>query len=122
MNVGSGDVVDRLSIVKLKMERTEEKPHQEYQAYNIAFEEIKSKFPQFDWDLFLDIAYKANGVVWDLESAVRTAQIDNDLVEVGKRAIIIRKVNGVRIGVKNLINSIAGDGFVEIKHKDHLSR
>jgi hypothetical protein len=122
MNVGSGDVVDRLSIVKLKMERTEDKPHQEYEAYNVAFNEIKIKYPQFNWDLFLDIAYRANGVVWDLESGIRTAQLDNDIVETGKRAIIIRKVNGVRIGVRNLINSITGDGFVEIKHKDHISR
>lgn len=121
MNIGSGDVVDRLSIIMLKMERAE-KPQKEYEAFREAFQELKFKYPQFDWDLFLDLAHRTNGIVWDSESAIRTAQLDNDLVEAGKRAILIRKVNGVRGGIKNLINSLTGDGFTEIKHTDHLSR
>jgi len=32
------------------------------------------------------------------------------------------KVNGVRIGIKNLITNLIGDGFIEIKHNDHVSR
>jgi hypothetical protein len=122
MNVGSGDIVDRLSILILKIERSDDKPQKEYEAYKTAFEETKLDYPQFNWDLFLDMAYRTNGIVWDLESAVRNALLDNDLQETGKRAILIRKVNGVRIGIKNLINNLVGDGFVEIKHKDHLSR
>ena len=122
MNIPLGDIVDRLSIVKLKMERSDDKPQKEYEAFNGAFEENKAKHPQFNWDLFFDVAYKANGIVWDLESAIRTAQLDNDLTETGKRAILIRKVNGIRVGVRNIINSLTGEGYIEIKHKDHLSR
>ena len=122
MNISSGDIVDRLSIIKLKLERSDDKPNKEYEAFKRAFEEIKSKYPKFNWDFFLDIAYKANGVVWDLESDIRTAQLDHDLVETGKRAILIRKVNGIRVGIRNLINSVVGDGYIEIKHKDHISR
>jgi hypothetical protein len=121
MNVGSGDVVDRLSIVILKMERAE-KPQEEYEAYKEAFEELKDRHPRFSWDLFLDLAHRTNGIVWDLESAIRQGQLDNDFVETGKRAILIRKVNGVRIGIKNLINNLTGEGFKEVKHADHISK
>ena len=58
MNVGSGDIVDRLSIVILKMERSD-KPEKEYTAYKEAFRDLKIKYPQYNWDLFLDLAHKA---------------------------------------------------------------
>jgi hypothetical protein len=121
MNVGSGDIVDRLSIVILKKERAEGNI-QEYEAYKDALSDLKHKYPNLNWELFLDLSYKANGIVWDLESALRNAQLDNDPTEAGRRAILIRKVNGVRIGIKNLINSLTGEGFLEVKHIDHLSR
>jgi hypothetical protein len=122
MNIASGDILDRFSIVKLKMDRATEKPLQEYEAFEKAFKEVKVKYPQFDWDLFLDIAYRTNGLIWDLEGAIRNAQLDDNLMETGKRAIMIRKVNGIRVGIKNLANSLTGEGFVEVKNRDHLSQ
>ena len=122
MNVGAGDVVDRLGIVLLKMERTEKKPSQEHKAYCDAFNALEVKYPDFDWDLLLNLSYKVNGMVWDLESALRKGQLDNDLVETGKRAIMIRKINGIRVGIKNLINDLTGEGFMEVKHSDHISQ
>lgn len=121
MNIPAGDVLDRFSIVKLKAERTSIKTSEEYEAFKKGFEEIKSKYSQFDWDKFLDIAYRTNGVIWDLESAIRNAQLDDNLIESGKRAIWIRKINGIRVAVKNLVNELVGEGFVEVKHNDHIS-
>jgi len=122
MNIGSGDVVDRLSILLLKCERAEEKPIEEHGLYMEEYINLRNTYSNFDWDLFLEIAQRVNGIIWDLESALRSAQLDNDPTEVGKRAILIRKINGVRVGIKNLINSLTGQGFKEVKHKDHLSR
>jgi hypothetical protein len=120
MNVSPGDVLDRLSILKLKMERTEDKPTQEYESYTSAMREKSGEFPTLDWDLLLDLAYRANGLVWDLEGAIRNSQLDDNFVEAGKRAIMVRKVNGIRVGLKNLVNSLTGEGFLEVK-KHHLS-
>jgi len=122
MNVGAGDVVDRLGIVRLKMERFEGNSSLEYEAYKNTLDELKIKYPNLDWDLFFDLSYRVNGLVWDLESALRKGQLDNDLVETGKRAIMIRKINGVRVGIKNLINGLTGEGFMEVKNKDHISK
>lgn len=120
MNISAGDVVDRLSILTLKTERSLEKPIQEHTSYMDEFIELRKKYPNIDWDLLLDLSYRANGIVWDLENAIRNSQLDDNFIETGKRAIMVRKVNGIRVGVKNLVNSLTGEGFMEIK-KDHLS-
>ena len=120
MNISPGDIVDRLSILILKMERSEDKPIDEHSAFKLSFRELKEKYPVFDWDLLLDISYRANGLVWDLEGAIRNAQLDDNFIETGKRAIMCRKVNGIRVVAKNLVNSLTREGFQEIK-KSHLS-
>ena len=120
MNISPGDLLDRLSILKLKMERSEDKPEYEYGAYKTAFEVLRSKHSTLSWDLLLNLAYRANGIVWDLECAIRNSELDDNFIETGKRAIMVRKVNGIRVGIKNLINNLVGEGFQEIK-KEHLS-
>lgn len=61
-----------------------------------------------------------NDGIWLLESAVRQGKLDNDSEEVGKRAIEIRNWNKKRIDIKNRINALTGEGFIEGK-SDHLS-
>jgi len=120
MNVSPGDVLDRLSILKLKIERSEDKPTSEYNSYKISYEILRGSHSNLPWDLLFDLAYRANGIVWDLESAIRNSQLDDNFVEAGKRAIMVRKINGIRVSVKNLVNNLTGEGFQEIK-KEHLS-
>ena len=120
MNISAGDLLDRLSILKLKMERSEDKPDYEYGSYKTAYEILRGSYPNLPWDLLLNLAYRANGIVWELESAIRNSELDDNFIETGKRAIKVRKINGIRVGIKNLVNSLTGEGFQEIK-KEHLS-
>ena len=56
----------------------------------------------------------------DLESALRKGDLDHDLMECGRRAVAIRKVNAERVALKNAINQCLGEGVADVK-KDHGS-
>ena len=56
-----------------------------------------------------------NQKIWHLESDVRKGLLDNNLEEVGRRAIEIRNQNAERIALKNAINEYTGVGFKEVK-------
>ena len=110
MNIAIGDIIDRYSICLLKKERLKIDNTKEINALE---EEIK-KYE--DSDTFIDELYKVNGLIWDLESDIRKGNEDIlGLEEVGRRAIKIREYNSVRVGIKNKINSIFKEGFVEVK-------
>ena len=110
------EILDRMSIVKLKIERIgEPQLKDEYAQYEKALEDyakvgIKMKK---EW---LDNLYKINAQIWDLESDIRKGK-ENELglKEVGRRAILIRELNKKRIAVKNEIVEKTGIGFKDIK-------
>ena len=122
MNMSVGDVLDRYSIILLKLEHKPDFPYHEQER--IAMQEemcrLRSKYPDVDLDLFLNHCKEINGKIWELEADIRKGALDNDLPEVGRRAIMIRKINGLRVGFKNLVNKLLGDGFQESK-TEHLS-
>ena len=64
--------------------------------------------------------YDINAFIWEKESDMRQGKLDGVLHEVGLRAIEIRKLNNIRVGIKNLINKLTNSGFIDIK-SDHLS-
>jgi hypothetical protein len=51
---------------------------------------------------------------------MRKGELDNDVAEVGRRAILIRKFNSIRVGVKNIVNALVHEGYQDVK-KDHGS-
>ena len=117
----AGDIVDRFAVAQLKVERIgSSESKREFRCY---FDELFTLFlmhPHLQWWSFIMESLHYNSSIWDLESAVRKGLLDGKPKEVGRRAIEIRKLNQLRIGVKNRVNSLVRDGFVEEK-KDHIS-
>ena len=110
------EILDRLSILKLKIERIGE-PHlkEELQAYQIAIKEFKQRgiIVKDEW---LNRLYTINGKIWDLESDIRKGKEGEiGLEEVGRRAIAIRELNKQRVSIKNEIVQKTGIGFKDVK-------
>ena len=110
------EVLDRLVIVKLKMERvkTEDK-RSEYEFYLNVLENYKKNGIEIKQE-WIDRLYQANAQIWDLESDIkRGKEGELGLEEVGRRAIKIREINKIRISIKNEIVEATGSGFKDIK-------
>ena len=110
------EVLDRISILRLKIERIGE-PHliKEIETYNLALDELKDRNILIDDKWLLDL-YKINSKIWDLESDIRKGKEGKlGLEEVGRRAIAIRELNKKRVAIKNKIVEETGIGFKDIK-------
>jgi hypothetical protein len=123
MNMSVGDILDRYSIVLLKIEHNPDSPYHETEWVALQAEmcHLRNIYPNVELDMLLDYCKQINGQIWDLEADIRKGALDNDLPEVGRRAIMIRRINGLRVGFKNLITKFVGEGFTETK-TDHLSQ
>jgi len=116
------EVLDRLSILKLKIERIGE-PHlkDELNAYQEAINEFRNKKTLIR-DEWLNKLYIINGKIWDLESDIRKGREGElGLEEVGRRAIAIRELNKQRVLIKNQIVQETGIGFKDVK-MNHASQ
>ena len=110
------EILDRMSILKLKIERIGE-PHlrDEMEAYEEALEEFKLKGVDVD-EKWISELYDINGKIWDLESDIRRRkEKELGLEEVGRRAITIRELNKKRVAVKNQVVGETGIGFRDVK-------
>jgi len=110
------EILDRMSILKLKIERIEE-PHlqKEMSAYEVALKEFENKGINIKQE-WIDELYKINSDIWDLEADIRKGKEGElGLEEVGRRALLIRDINKKRIGVKNKIIEETGSGFKDVK-------
>lgn len=110
------EILDRMSIVKLKIERIGE-PHlkKEYEEYEKALTEFRKKGVKIN-ESWIKRLHELNGKIWDLESDIRKGkERELGLEEVGRRAIMIRKINKERISVKNEIVEKTGLGFRDVK-------
>lgn len=129
-----GDVLDRLSIAKLKSERIgSEDSKKEYAEFKKFLDEKQKKYPQYEFHVWLDIFVKVNSAIWLLEAALKSGKtilpnphwLDDKknsraLSHIGKSSIQIREYNGVRVALKNMVNDIVKEGFQDQK-KDHGS-
>ena len=117
----AGDIIDRLAICQLKAIRINNPTcKREFREYLDELFVLFMQYPEICWWKFIREAVLVNDAIWELESAVRQGKLDNDSKEVGKRAIEIRNWNKKRIDIKNQINALTGEGFIEGK-TDHLS-
>lgn len=110
------EVLDRMSILKLKIERIGE-PHLvlEMSEYEKALEDFEKRGIKIDPN-WVNELYEINGKIWDLESDIRKGkEFELGLEEVGRRAIAIRELNKRRISVKNQIVEKTGLGFKDVK-------
>ncbi len=122
MEMPLSEILDRHSILRLKLERlspqqkdAEPLINKEFAAYEAAIQQFRDRgvLIKSEW---LDSLYYINGSVWHLEADIRQGkEAQLGLEEVGRRAILIRDWNKKRIAVKNLIAQETGLGFKEIK-------
>src|SRR3989338_102756 len=127
MEMPLAEIIDRLSILKLKLERlpsNNKEPQliidKEFEVYKHALEEFKKRGMVINPE-WIEKLYEINGRIWDLEADIRKGKEDRlGLEEVGRRALKIRGINRERIEMKNLITGESGSGFSEIK-VDHAS-
>ena len=121
MEIPLPEMLDRMSIVQLKIERIGE-PYlkKELEAYKNALEEFKEKGIQIKQE-WIDELYKINGKIWDLESDVRAGkEKEIGLEKVGMIALAIREINKKRVAIKNKVVEETGMGFKDVK-MNHVS-
>jgi hypothetical protein len=114
------DIIDRLSIVWLKVKRIGggqfDEECRQLESAKAEYESINHV--NFEKEFLL--LYETNGNIWDLEADIRQGKEGKlGLEEVGRRALLIRGFNNFRVKVKNEIARRSG-GFEEVK-KDHAS-
>lgn len=110
MKTPIGEIVDKFTICKLKNERLNIDLTKE-------LNELLFEIKLYDnIDIFVDLLYEINGKIWDLESDIRKGNEHIlGLEEIGRRALLIRDLNAIRVGYKNQINSKYVEGYVEYK-------
>jgi hypothetical protein len=110
MKMPISEIADRYSIAILKKERANADNSGEISELN---NEIK-KYPNID--RYIEKLIEINGKIWDLESDIRKGkEKELGLEEVGRRAIEIRGFNKIRVGYKNEMVNLYGEGFEDIK-------
>jgi hypothetical protein len=110
MKYPTPDLYDRYTIELLKRERANADNLQHLLTLENAIRER-------GWHQdFINDLKKTNGQIWDLESDIRKGKEGElGLEEVGRRAIAIRDINGLRIMIKNEIAKHFGE-FLEKKY------
>ncbi len=110
MKMPISEVADRYSIALLKRERASADNQKEIDTLH---EELITYKDSLEFVLKLK---EVNGKIWDLESDIRKGkEAELGLEEVGRRAIAIRELNKIRVGYKNEMVKIYGEGFEDIK-------
>ena len=105
------EVADRYTICKLKPERIEGEDLSNQLAV------LKAELDRYPGvEPFVDRLYKINGECWDMESEIRKGKEGQlGLEEVGRRTLVLRDKNKIRVGIKNEIVREYGEGFEDIK-------
>lgn len=111
MKMPISEIADRYSITLLKSERIEGVNLQdELNTYKQELNKYNDIQP------FIDRLYNINGEIWDLESDIRKGKENLlGLEEVGRRAIMIRGKNKIRVGIKNEMVEKYEEGFKDVK-------
>jgi hypothetical protein len=107
------DLLDKISIVQLKTERTDEDECRRELHY------LMDNLPDYAFaesEAYIIRLYEVNGKIWDLEADIRKGKDDElGLEEIGRRTIKIREFNKKRICIKNEIVEKTKTGFKDIK-------
>lgn len=121
MEIPPADMIDRMTIVKLKIERIGNPVlEKELKACENALNEFKNQgiIIKEGW---IDELYKINGKEWDLlDEMNKERQGDCDFAKIGRIYLETEKVNKQRAEMKNKIVEETRLGFKEIK-KNHPS-
>ena len=121
MEVPPAEIIDRISIVKLKIERIG-KPelHDEFSALKKALSEFENKGVKIE-DSWIEELYEINKKEWDLLEAMnKEREGEKNYATIGELYLETELVNKQRSQAKNIIVESTGIGFKEIK-KNHPS-
>jgi len=121
MRIPPSEIIDRMSIVRLKVEKIgDERLNEEMAAHKKALEEYKEDGIEIK-DEWLDELYEINGKEWDLlEKMNEERKGGKNMAKIGELYLQTEAVNKERAEVKNKIVEVTGKGFLEIK-KNHPS-
>jgi GDP-mannose 4,6-dehydratase len=119
------ELIDRMSIIRLKIERVgEPQLFDELNLCEDALREFEKKGIKIKQEWF-DELYKVNGNIWDSEWDVRQVVNSDDVwkeaerkmgfEELGRRALLTEQFMKKRVSLKNRISEETGSGFKEIK-------
>jgi hypothetical protein len=111
-----GEVLDRLSILTMKVHFGDEQSISEHRHLTQSLESYGIDGRIMASSLRLQLM---NRLIWELEHEMRKGHLDSDLPEMGRRAIKIRDFNAKRIEYKNEINR---GGFMEKKIQHRSER
>ena len=111
------ELLDRLVIAKIKMDKTNGANQAEYDYYAEQASHLDLTVVQPLLDRLEDVHLS----IWELESDLRRGMEHNlGYEEIGRRAVEIRNYNNIRVTVKNNLAEALGDTVREIKY-DHIS-
>ncbi len=122
MEIPLAELLDRFSIMKLKMERIGD-PYLkgEFDSLQKGINKYKDRGIDVKED-WLTRLYDTNAKMWDLEHDIRKGKEGElGLEEVGRRALAIRDLNKQRVSIKNEITDATGFGFRDVK-MNHASQ
>lgn len=110
MKMAISEIADRLSIAILKHHRTDTDMTEEISLY-------RNELINYDGiEKFIELLIDINGKIWNLEADIRLGKESIlGLEEVGKRALLIRDLNKIRVGYKNQLVELYKEGFIDIK-------
>ena len=127
MEIPLSELIDRMTILKLKTERLPEEQTISEQFGIITSESIATinKFDDATKDKIvghIKKIYFYNGKKWDLEFDIRKGSLGKeDLAEIGRRALLIREYNGKRLHHKNAIANLTSNLIMYDVKIDHQS-
>lgn len=129
MQLPLSELADRLTILKLKVERLPEQDNTISAQFAIFVAEVQRQLDNMPQDIRDKIKqeiaalYEANKQTWDLEYDIRRGELgEENLAEIGRRALLIRKSNGIRLMHKNKIANLSCDNLMFDKKIDHSSQ
>lgn len=113
------EILDRYSIALLKKERLQIDNDQELSDLSAEIDNYRKINTVVDG--YITNLKEINGKIWDLEFDIRKGKEGElGLEEVGRRALLIRENNKIRVGYKNDIVEIFNVGYKDIK-MNHVS-
>lgn len=89
--------------------------------YEEGFKELEINYPLIQWGIVLKTFLDINSSIWLLEADVRKGALDQNIKEVGRRAILIREFNRIRVGLGNSVLAMMGETVGMNIKKDHVS-
>ena len=121
MNIGCeislGELIDKISILRIKLEKIEETEKLIYlKKEEASLSKTLSSLKLVDIESHLKGMIEVNLILWKIEDDIRecerTSRFDKEFIELAR---LVYKTNDERFRRKNTINSIYKSSFVEVK-------